>query len=399
MKEASLGAVDLPGPVRVPGLDPVVPRYGEASLADLLPSALAALGVPGLSGPIDLPDVRRVCILLIDGLGAAQLRDRAEDAPFLASLLVPGEELTAGFPSTTVTSLSSLGVGIHPGAHGLLGFEMYVPELGRAMNCLRWDPAVDPARFQSQPTMFERAVAAGVAVTRIGPRAFYGTGLTEASLRGGAYVGADYLGERVAAVGAALRAGARSSVYVYYGDVDATGHAAGCESNAWRYQLAHADRLAEQVASVLPDDALLLVTADHGMVDVAKDARTDVAQSPELDAGVRLVSGEPRAAYVHTEHGAEADVLAAWRAMFADVAWVVSRDQAVDEGWFGPSVAHDLLPRIGDVICAAREPVAVVDSRRMPAELLNLIGLHGSLTAAEQLVPLLRYGCGAAGGG
>jgi predicted AlkP superfamily pyrophosphatase or phosphodiesterase len=378
----------------ISGREPVVPRYGEASLADLLPSVLAALGVPGdFARVIDLPDVRRVCILLIDGLGVIQLREHPSDAPFLASLLVPGQELTAGFPSTTATSLSSLGTGVPPGGHGLMGFEMYVPELGRAMNCLRWDPSVHPARFQPLPTMFEHAEAAGVAVIRIGPAAFDGTGLTESSLRGGTYAAADYLGERVAAVGAGIRAGTRSAVYVYYGDVDATGHSAGCESSAWRYQLAHADRLAEQVASALPDDALLLITADHGMVDVPPDARVDVAASPELDAGVHLVTGEPRAAYVHTVAGAEADVLDTWLDRFGELAWVVSRAQAVDEGWFGPAVRPELLRRIGDVIVAAREPVAVVDSRRMSRELLGLIGLHGSMTAAEQLVPLLRYGC------
>lgn len=360
---------------------------------------LSALGVPGeFPRPIDLPDVARVCILLIDGLGAEQLRDFSDDAPFLSSLLVPGQELRAGFPSTTATSLSSLGIGVPPGVHGLLGFEMYVPELGRAMNCLRWDPDVDPGRFQPLPTMFEHAVAAGVSVTRIGPSAFDGTGLTVSSLRGGTYVGADYLGARVAAVAAGLRASARSSVYVYYGDVDAVGHVAGCTSDAWRYQLAHADRLAEQVASVLPDDALLLITADHGMVDVPQDARTDLARCPELDAGVRLVSGEARAAYVHAVPGAEADVLATWSETFSNVSWVVSREQAIEDGWFGPSVRPELLPRIGDVIVAAREPVAVVDSRRMPVELLRMIGMHGSLTAREQLVPLLRYGCGTAAG-
>jgi predicted AlkP superfamily pyrophosphatase or phosphodiesterase len=355
---------------------------------------LGAMGVPGHQRAIELPDVRRVCILLIDGLGAMQLREHAAEAPFLTSLLVPGEELCAGFPSTTATSLSSLGIGVPPGEHGIMGFEMYVPELGRAMNCLRWDPTVDPAQFQPLATMFECAVADGVEVTRIGPSAFDGTGLTESSLRGGTYARADYLGERVAAVAAGLRRGSRSSVYVYYGDVDAIGHAAGCESPAWRYQLAHADRLAEQVASALPDDALLLITADHGMVDVPKDARTDVAKTPVLDAGVRLVTGEPRAVYVHTAPGAEDDVLAAWRERFADVAWVVAREQAVEGGWFGPTVSAELLPRIGDIICAAREPVAVVDSRRMPPDLLRLIGLHGSLTPTEQLVPLLRAGPG-----
>lgn len=369
-----------------------MPRYGEAALADLLPSVLFGLtgGTAGARS-IQMPDLPRVCLLLIDGLGLEQLREHAGEAPFLSSLLPAAQELTAGFPSTTATSLSSLGTGQPPGAHGLLGMAMYLPELDRPLNCLRWDAPLDPVLFQTLPTVFERAVTADVAVSRIGPAAFDGAGLTHASLRGGAYVPADYLGQRAAAVGVALRQAGRALVYVYYGDLDATGHAAGCRSPAWRYQLAHADRLAEQVAQELPHDALLLITADHGMLDVPADARTDVATVPALNAGVTLVTGEPRAVYVHAARGAEADVHAVWHDAFADQAWVVRREQAVDEGWFGPAVSPEFLPRIGDVVLAAREAVAVFDSRSMARELFALVGMHGSLTAAEQLVPLLQW--------
>lgn len=370
---------------------PAAPRYGESSLADLMAGVLAALGVGDPENrPLDLPDVARICILLIDGLGSAALREHAADAPFLSSLVGAGDELTVGFPSTTATSLCSLGTGRPPGEHGITGMAMYAPELGRAMNCLRWDAPLDAAQYQPLPTGFEQACAAGVAVTRVGPAAFDGTGLTQAALRGGTYAAADYVGQRVAAAGAALREGARSLVYVYYGDLDATGHAAGCRSAAWRHQLAHVDRLAEQVADVLPDDALLLVTADHGMVDVPPDARTDVSGCADLTTGVRLVTGEPRAVYVHTEDGAQADVLAAWQGAFADVAWVVEREQAIADGWFGPAVAPHVIPRIGDVVVAARDAVAVFDSRSMAPELFGLTGMHGSLTSAEQIVPLLR---------
>lgn len=393
---ADVTATAVPHPA--PEVFPVVPRYGESSLAELLPSVLAGMGVLGADRKrLDLPERPRVCILLIDGLGLCQLREHRDVAPFLSSLIVAGHELTAGFPSTTATSLSSLGTGTAPGQHGLLGFEMYVPELGRAMNCLRWDESVNPTAFQPLPTAFEDAAAAGVAVTRVGPGVFDGSGLTQASLRGGTYRRADYVGERVAAVACALRQGIRSLVYVYYGDVDSTGHSAGSESSAWRYQLAHADRLAEQVASTLPEDALLVITADHGMVDVPLDARIDIATTPYLQDGVRLTAGEPRALYVHAAPGAGPDVLAAWRETLGHVAWVVSRDEAVADGWYGPGVSDSMVERIGDVIVAARKPVAVVDSRVMPAELLALVGLHGSLTALEQIVPLLCFTSGSAG--
>lgn len=369
---------------------PAPPRYGAAALSDLLPAVLAGMGVTAEPPAVALPPAPRVVVLLVDGLGDLLLRTHGDAAPFLASL-DGGQVLTAGFPSTTATSLTSLGTGRPPGEHGLVGYQMWLPELGRRLDALRWDPAVDAHLLQPLPTVFERAAQAGVAVGRVGPRAFHGSGLTEAGTRGGDYFGANSAGELVAAAAHAARRGTRSLVYVYYGDLDATGHRVGCESAAWRFQLAHVDRVAEQLASALPDDALLLVTADHGMLDVPPGERHDLALDPALDAGVRLLAGEPRATYVHVEPGAQADVVDTWREVLGGRAWVVTRDEAVEAGWFGHHVTPRARGRIGDVVMAAREPIAVVDSRWMAPSLLALVGMHGSLTEAELLVPLLPF--------
>jgi Type I phosphodiesterase / nucleotide pyrophosphatase len=367
---------------------PSAPRYGSASLPDLLPSLLAGMGVAGESATLALPPATRVVVLLIDGLGAEQL-EAAADAPFLTARFDPAAAIDAGFPATTPVSLTSLGSGVPPGVHGLTGFFMRRPEDGVVLNLLRLPPELAPRDLQPLPTAFERAVAAGISVSRVGPRSFEGVGLTEFGLRGGDYVSADRIGERIAAVEHAVRKGTRSLVYVYYGDLDATGHRNGCRSTAWERELTHVDRVVEQLAGTLPADCLLVVTADHGMVDIAPDARWDLATSRELDAGVDLLSGDPRAVHVHTYPGAEADVLAAWSEFLGANAWVVSRDVAIEAGWFGPTVAPQFRGRIGDVVAAMRTEVAVVDSRRLPSTILSLVGLHGSLTTAEQRVPLV----------
>jgi hypothetical protein len=367
---------------------PTPPRYGSAALSDLLPSVLAGMGVAGENPVLALPPASRVVVLLIDGLGAEQLA-AAEDAPFLMAHFDATATLDAGFPATTPVSLTSLGCGAPPGVHGLTGFFMRRPEDGVVLNLLRLPKDVAPRELQPRATAFERAVADGVAVSRVGPRSFDGDGLTEFGLRGGPYLGADSVGERVAAVERAVRAGDRSLVYAYYGDLDATGHRSGCESSSWRRELTHLDRVVEQIAGTLPRGALLVVTADHGMVDVAADARWDLATSPELDAGVAVLAGDPRAVHVHARPGAAADVLAAWTEVLGTNAWVVPREVAIDEGWFGPVFAPQFRGRVGDVVAAMRTKVAVVDSRRLPPMILSLIGLHGSLTSAEQRVPLI----------
>jgi hypothetical protein len=150
------------------------------------------------------------------------------------------------------------------------------------------------------------------------------------------------------------------------------------------------DKLAEQLASALPNDTVLYITADHGMVDVSPSHRIDVDTTSELRKGVALLGGEPRARHVYAEPGAAGDVLATWRDVLGDHAWVVARDEAISAGWFGP-VAPQMTGRIGDVVAAAAGGTGIVATHAEPHE-SALVGMHGSLTTAEQLVPLLRHG-------
>jgi uncharacterized protein (DUF2235 family) len=126
------------------------------------------------------------------------------------------------------------------------------------------------------------------------------------------------------------------------------------------------------------------------MVDLSPSQRLDVADHPELKKGVRLLAGEARARYVYAMPGAEADVLATWRERLGNQMWVWSREQAIATGAFGPVVTAAAAERIGDVVAAAHVPIGIVERDVDPAQ-ARLVGHHGSLTAAEQLVPLLVY--------
>jgi hypothetical protein len=373
------------GPLRLPD-------YGGSSLADVLPAVLHGLGVPPVA---DLPGMAlevspRVCVLLVDGLGASALADHATYAPVLTSLAAEPDSrtITSVFPTTTPIALTSLGTGLAPGEHGITGLLMRLPD-GTQVNTLALPSPVDLATLQPRPTAFERAVAAGVTVTRVGPRRFDGNGLTQAGLRGGDYAAAETPLVSVAAAGAAVRRGERSLTYVYYGDLDRVGHRNGCRSAAWRAELREVDAFVGRLRESLPPGATLLVTSDHGMVDVASTDRWDVATTPELDAGTELVGGDLRGVHVWVRPGAGPDVLAAWRAVIGEHFWVGSRDEAVSTGLFGPTVTSDALGRIGDLVCAAVGGRNLADSRVQPADLLTLVGMHGGLTPAELDVPLL----------
>jgi hypothetical protein len=295
--------------------------------------------------------------------------------------------LSAPCPSTTPVSLTTLGTGLPPGSHGVLGFVTEVPGAGRTLNHLQWRDDPDPLQWQARPTVFEQATAAGVSCTVVGPPAFASSGLTRAAYRGADYANAYTPGDLVAVVHAALAKGDRSLVYGYTAELDLTGHVRGVDSPSWRHQLGVLDRVVEQLAAGLRDDAVLLVTADHGMVDVPEKTRLDVAEVDGLSDGVRLLTGEPRARYVHTEPGAADDVLAAWRSVLGHRAWVAGRDEAIDHGLFGP-VDQSVADRIGDVVAFARGSWAFTDVAAEPHSAL-LAAFHGSLTSAELAVPLL----------
>ena len=382
---------------------PVVPVYGSGTLGAVLPGAAAALGVPTGLDAVPLPAARAVCVVLVDGLGSAQLAD-AEDAPsagadggpapFLAELLrTPRpagcpDELRVGCPTTTATSMGSFGTGLPPGRHGLVGFQVRDPIRGVLLNELRWDPYTDPVDWQPWPTVFSRCAAAGIDVTRIGAEEFAGSGLTRAAHRGGSFVGVKSLAQRVDAALAALARPARSLVYLYWGDVDSTGHEHGWRSAPWRAELRRTDRELARLRRELPADTLLVVTADHGMVDVPHEARLDIAARPELRAGISVLGGEPRLVQAYCRFGEVDAVAARLRDAVGDRAWVRSRAEAIAEGWFGP-VDPRVAERIGDVLVAARGSFALIDSAIMSKKAVALIGQHGSLTEAEQLVPLM----------
>lgn len=367
---------------------PLLPRYAESTLAELLPSVLAALGVATEPNPLGLDPVRRACVLLIDGLGRGQLRANAGCAPYLSSL-PERTRLTSCAPSTTPTSLTSLGTGLPPGVHGILGFKLRIPGEQRLLNHLHWSDRVDPVRWQPEPTAFGRATAAGIAAFSVGPASFRDSGLTIAATRGASYIDAETGPERVDAAGAALGRVDRGFAYVYWGKVDQVGHVHGVDSEEWRAAVREADGFAARLADRLPGGCPLWVTADHGMVDVPEQAKIDAETAPQMADGMLLLGGEPRFRHVYTRTGAAADVLARWRAALDGHAWVVSRQDAVEAGWFGPRVRPEVLPRIGDVLAVPYDRSAIV-ARVGEPQGTALVGYHGSLTRAETEVPLLE---------
>ncbi|MBT2268169.1 MULTISPECIES: alkaline phosphatase family protein [Rhodococcus] len=382
----------------MPAPAPLLDVYSQPTLSTLAPSVLASLGVSGEANRLDLHPSKKTVILLVDGMGANLLARNAEHAPFLNSLV--GTPIRAGFPTTTATSIVSLGTGLPSGAHGITGYQSYVEEADSVFNWLGWHSAgkkdsqtdsIVPETLQPQATTFDRAAAAGITVTTVVPSKFDGSGLTRAGMRGAQFAGIQAYGDLLARTVAASKSAERTFTYCYISEIDALGHVYGPESEPWIFQLMLVDRLVEQLAAALGPDVRLLVTADHGMVDVLDENKIDFDNTPMLSKDVLALAGEPRCRHIHTREGAARDVADRWRAELGDRMWIGTRSEGIVAGLFGPAVHSEYHGRIGDVIAIASGDVAVV-RRSVESGLSGLRGQHGALTPDELLVPLLSSG-------
>ncbi|HWC12523.1 MAG TPA: alkaline phosphatase family protein [Acidimicrobiales bacterium] len=360
---------------------PLLPDYGGASLEGVVPAILGRRAQVPAWLPAPVATAEQVVLLVLDGLGWDQLQERAELAPTLASMT--GGPVTTVAPSTTATALTSLTTGARPAAHGVLGYRVRV--LGTdVLNVLRWRTVRgEDARDAVPPEEFQRLEPFAGTKPPVVTRAEFGeTGFTRAHLAGVRMVGWRVPSTLVTAVGGLLAEGA-PFVYAYYDGVDKVAHEYGF-GPFYDAELVAADRLAADLLDVLPRGAAVAVCADHGQIDVGERV---VPLHREVMDHTGMLSGEGRFRWLHARPGCRDRLADAARRCHGGQAWVRTREEAAADGWFGGSLAPESEGRLGDVVLAAREPVAFLD----PADTgeIRLRCRHGSLTRPEMLVPLV----------
>ncbi|CDK00737.1 Type I phosphodiesterase/nucleotide pyrophosphatase [Microbacterium sp. C448] len=369
---------------------PAEPAHAR-SLTALVPDVVASL--TSSSGTATLPSARSAIMVVIDGLGAANLAARAGHGRFLTSAMRKKDVARSVFPTTTAAALTSLMTGSDPGAHGIVGYRVRVPGTDVLANQLTgWESdGLDPAVWQRRPTLFETAASVGVEGFVVSREEYRHSGFTRAAFRGSTFDSAASFADRLALALEHATAGENRLVYAYAPELDSAGHRYGWESDEWIAALEEADGAVRSLASGLPADIGVLVTADHGMVDVPRTGHILLREGDDLVDGVAAIAGEPRMLHLYAEPGHEESMLERWRASESSRSWVFSRDEAVAAGLFG-EVDAGVLPRIGDVLVAARGRVAYYDDRLTDKASQRMIGQHGSLTSAERIVPLIRLG-------
>jgi hypothetical protein len=357
-------------------VDPVVPALEGASIAGIVPGFVGGRAYDWI--PRTALEARSVVLLVLDGLGWNALGEHADLLPAMGAM--EGGKITSVVPSTTATALTSICTGLAPAQHGVVGYRMLVE--GAVLNVLRWSVpdgarAPDPFDVQRHPAFLGREIPA---VTR---SEFRASGFTRAHLRGARFVGWGTTASLVEHCVRCVEAGERF-VYAYYPGVDHVAHEFGLHGSPYRRELAYADRLVAELRDALPAEAALLVTSDHGQVHLDPSSWVGL---DDLAPMVATMAGDGRFRYLYAKAGKQRDLTAAARELVGAQAWVRTRAELLEEGWLGTGAAGSIPGRLGDVVLAAREPVAFVDPA-LPME-TRLRSGHGSLTPDEMWVPLL----------
>lgn len=367
----------------------MLPDYDGACIANVVP-ALLGRARAGTSEPHWLPaatrDAEQVVVLVLDGLGWQQLRDRPGAAPTLSAAQGIDRPITSVAPTTTACALTSITTGRRPCEHGMLGYRLAFG--GEILNALRWTlgsgqvrdarRTVPARRFQTCPP-FPGSLRPVPVVSRDG---FGGTGFTAAHLGDSPLHDYKVASSLPIEVGRLLRDG-EPFVYAYYDGIDKVAHGAGL-GDLYDAELRAVDRMVADLVTQLPDGAVLVVTADHGQIDVGP--RVELL-GRDVMSGVRFLSGEGRFRWIHARDGAAGDLEEAVAERYGASTWVKGRDQLVDEGMLGGPLGAGLVDRLGDVALIPHGPIAFIDPADTGENRLH--SRHGSLTADEMLVPLL----------
>ena len=358
---------------------PFLPDYEGACTSNVVGTLLEDHNAPPSWFPDGLAGADQIVLLVLDGLGWDQMLDRWS---LLRGLpLMNRAAITTVAPTTTATALTSISTGLPPGEHGVIGYRMDVDH--DVLNVLRWSTSRGDARELIPPESIQQDVAFGGQRPPVVVRAeFRDSGFSRAHLGGCRHIPYRMPSTLVAEIAHQLALG-EPFIYAYYDGIDKVAHEYGL-SHFYDTELVFVDRMIEYLVQVLPAGAALVITADHGHVDVGDRI---VNPAPEVLSHVQRQSGEARFRWLHAHPGAERDLYDAAREHHGDTSWVVTRDQTVDECWFGPKVLPGPLRRLGDVALVPFEPVAFED----PADTgpFVLKGRHGSMTSAEVLVPLM----------
>jgi predicted AlkP superfamily pyrophosphatase or phosphodiesterase len=357
-------------------------------LSDVFISALASVGGSS-DNRLRLPKAKHSVVILVDGLGFENLKNSSAYARFLSRNLET--TIRCEFPSTTATSIAGFATGTRSGVHGLIGYSVFDREGQTALNLLTgWASQSDAADFKATSSISEES--GGVQVNVVAPAAYELSGFTELTMKSAKYVPAKEMADRFDKARTLARGQLASLTYLYVPELDQLAHQFGVESNKWIHALEELDGLVQSFISSLPKDVGVIVTADHGVIDVVASNHVYLDDLDWYTSAVQYSSGDPRCNFIYLKPEASLDALRAnLENAFSTSAYVCTVEELVDKGWMA-EFSKQTTRLCPDLYLIWHENRVAYDRRFAKPSHLNMVGQHGAISDTETRIPLIRFG-------
>lgn len=368
-------------------LPPLPKSYG--AIRNVFLSTLNS--VQSKTNPLGFRPTKSVVVVIVDGLGAEQLRERSGHAPWLAGQLDSKSIVHCAFPATTSANVGSFATGLLPGEHGLIGHQVWDRRHNERLNLLvGWNERTDPLIWQPYQTVAELAEAQGIPAFNIAHEEYRQTPYTQATMRGSIFRPGNSIAERFSVAAELLREKQGSISYLYVPELDKYGHKHGWRSSGWAAILEELDAELRKFAAGLPKDCGLIITSDHGMVETTKD-RQLVLDDYLADLGLEFFGGDTRASYVYLANGASSQEVIRSLEPLSYALGAYDAAELVAAGWYG-EICQEAKDRLPEVVLLARNNFTLYHSKFSKQRAFDMISHHGSISDAEMRIPLIRIG-------
>ena len=378
------------------------PDYAGGGFVNLIASLVAGCGgAPRhpelrLLPSTEVAAARNVVLAIVDGLGDNYLRKHGAQGALARRRR---GAISAVFPSTTASAITTSFTGATPYEHGLTGWFTYfgsagcvaapLPFRSRGDNIHLAARGISGAHLYSGTSMFDSIGVRGMVVTH---RSIVNSNYNLHYCGQAERIPYSDLQGFVAQTEAAVKSGPeRKFVYTYWPEFDTLAHHHGVASAEVHEHFERVDAaFAELFKRLSGTDTLLVATADHGFLDSTGNESLELEDSPGLAGLLRFpLCGERRAAFCHVQEGRVPEFTARAREWLGERAEVRSSAELVEEGWFGTGERHPrLAERIGDVTLLMTGSYTVKDWT--PGERHHLhIGNHGGTSEDEMRIPLV----------
>lgn len=383
------------------------PDYSGGSIVNLMTSIIASRGgtvdetypsVAALDGSM-LSEIKNLVLIVIDGMGYDFLVEEQSNS-FLTAKLTG--RLTSVFPSTTATAITTFLTGLAPQQHALTGWFTYFGELGGVATTLLCQTrmgatplskaGVDLERLFDHTPVFDRIDTEShvIAPARIAYSPFNTAHSGKANIH--PYETLKGFFERISA---AVRGNnERKYIYAYWGELDHLAHDHGIRSQTARSHFRLLDVAIERfLGEFSREDTLIIITADHGMLDSGPDWQIEVEDHPVLQSSLtRPLCGERRASYCYVQPERREQFERYITETLSDQIVLRASEDLVQQDFFGLGTPHARLrERIGDYTLLMKDRFTIKDW--VPGERKHAhIGTHGGVSSNEMYVPLILIG-------